>query len=117
MTIPQRKGSHLIVSRYEHPRETSLEALSGLKPLVKPDGTVTAGNSSGINDGAAALIIGSEAAAQRHGLNPRARILAMTTVGVAPGIGPWPATEKILAQTGLTIGQIDVIELNEAFAS
>ena len=120
VTIPGKKGESVVVDRDEHPRETSLEALAKLKPVVRPDGTVTAGNASGVNDGAAALILASEAAAKRHGLTPRARVVAMATAGVAPrvmGIGPVPATQKLLARTGLAISQIDVIELNEAFAA
>ncbi|WP_414440969.1 3-oxoadipyl-CoA thiolase [Burkholderia sp. 22PA0106] len=120
VTIAQKKGDPLVVSRDEHPRETSLEALAKLKGVVRPDGTVTAGNASGVNDGACALLIANEANAKRHGLVPRARILGMATAGVAPrvmGIGPAPATQKLLAQLGMTIDQFDVIELNEAFAS
>jgi acetyl-CoA C-acetyltransferase len=120
VTIPQKKGDSLVVSRDEHPRETSLEALARLKGVVRPDGTVTAGNASGVNDGAAAVLLAGEAAARRFGLVPRARVVAMATVGVAPrimGIGPLPATQKVLAMAGLTIDQIDVIELNEAFAA
>jgi acetyl-CoA C-acetyltransferase len=120
VTIPQKKGDALVVDRDEHPRETSLEALAKLKPIVKADGTVTAGNASGVNDGAAAIILASEAAAKRHGLTPRARLVAMATAGVAPrimGIGPAPATKKLLARTGRKIGDVDVIELNEAFAA
>jgi 3-oxoadipyl-CoA thiolase len=120
VTIPQKKGDALVVARDEHPRETSLEALARLKGVVRPDGTVTAGNASGVNDGAAAVLLASEAAARRFGLVPRARVVAMVTVGVAPrimGIGPLPATLKLLAMTGLDIGQIDLIELNEAFAA
>jgi len=120
VTIPQKKGDAIVVSKDEHPRETSLEALAKLKPIVRPDGTVTAGNASGVNDGACALLIANEAAAKQHGLTPRARIVGMATAGVAPrvmGIGPAPATQKVLALTGLTIGQMDVIELNEAFAA
>jgi len=120
VTIPQKKGDALVVDRDEHPRETSLEALAKLKPIVKPDGTVTAGNASGVNDGAAAIILASEAAAKRHGLTPRARLVAMATAGVAPrimGMGPAPATKKLLDRTGRKIGEIDVIELNEAFAA
>jgi acetyl-CoA C-acetyltransferase len=120
VTIPQKKGDPLVVSRDEHPRETSLEALARLKGVVRPDGTVTAGNASGVNDGAAAVLLAGEAAARRFGLVPRARVVAMATVGVAPrimGIGPLPATQKVLAMAGLTIDQIDVIELNEAFAA
>jgi 3-oxoadipyl-CoA thiolase len=120
VTIPQKKGDALVVDRDEHPRETSLEALAKLKPIVRPDGTVTAGNASGVNDGAAAIILASEAAAKRHGLTPRARLVAMATAGVAPrimGIGPAPATKKLLARTNRKIGDVDVIELNEAFAA
>ncbi len=120
VTIAQKKGDPIVVSKDEHPRETSLEALAKLKGVVRPDGTVTAGNASGVNDGACALLIASEDAARRHGLTPRARIVAMATAGVAPrvmGIGPAPATLKLLAQTGITLDQIDVIELNEAFAA
>jgi acetyl-CoA acyltransferase len=118
--VPQRKGDALAVERDEHPRATSLEALAKLKPIVRPEGTITAGNASGVNDGACALIVASEAAASRHGLTPRARILGMATAGVAPrimGIGPAPATEKLAARLGLKIAQFDVIELNEAFAA
>jgi 3-oxoadipyl-CoA thiolase len=120
VAIPQKKGDPLVVERDEHPRETSLEALARLKPIVRPDGTVTAGNASGVNDGAAALLVASEEAARRHGLTPRARILGIATAGVAPrimGIGPAPATRKLLERLGLTIAQMDVIELNEAFAA
>jgi len=120
VTIAQKKGDPIVVSRDEHPRETSLEALAGLKPIVKPDGTVTAGNASGVNDGSCALLLADEASAARHGLTPRARIVGMATAGVAPrvmGIGPAPATQKVLALTGLKLEQIDVIELNEAFAA
>jgi 3-oxoadipyl-CoA thiolase len=114
------KGVPLLVSVDEHPRETTLESLAMLKPVVRPDGTVTAGNASGVNDGACALLLASEAAAKQHGLTPRARVVGMATAGVAPrimGIGPAPATQKVLAQTGLSLAQMDVIELNEAFAS
>ncbi|WP_066547805.1 MULTISPECIES: 3-oxoadipyl-CoA thiolase [unclassified Sphingomonas] len=120
VTIPQRKGDAVIVDRDEHPRETSLEALARLKPIVRADGTVTAGNASGVNDGAAALIIASEAAAARHALTPRARILGCAVAGVPPrimGIGPAPASRNLLDRLGLAIGDIDVIELNEAFAA
>ena len=120
VTLAQKKGEAVVVSRDEHPRETSLEALAKLKPIVRPDGSVTAGNASGVNDGACALLLASEAAAARHGLTPRARVVGMATAGVAPrimGFGPAPATRKVLAQTGLTLGQIDTIELNEAFAA
>jgi 3-oxoadipyl-CoA thiolase len=118
--IPQRKGDPLIVDKDEHPRLTSLEALAKLKPIVRKDGTVTAGNASGVNDGAAALIIASELAAARNGLTPVARILGAAVAGVPPrimGIGPAPATEKLLKRCGLTLSQINVIELNEAFAA
>ncbi|MGQ3094754.1 MAG: 3-oxoadipyl-CoA thiolase [Roseateles sp.] len=118
--VPQKKGDPLRVGLDEHPRETSLEALGRLKGVVKPDGSVTAGNASGVNDGACALLLASEAEAARHGLKPRARVVGMATAGVAPrimGIGPAPATRKVLALTGLTLAQMDVIELNEAFAA
>jgi len=120
VSIPQKKGEALIVEHDEHPRETSLEALARLKGVVRPEGSVTAGNASGVNDGACALLLADEASAARHGLTPRARILGMATAGVAPrimGIGPAPATQKLLAQTGITLAQLDVIELNEAFAA
>jgi len=120
VSIPQKKGDPVVVSKDEHPRDTSLEALARLKGVVRPDGTVTAGNASGVNDGACALLIAGEQAAAKHGLKPRARIVGMATAGVAPrvmGIGPAPATEKVLALTGLKLEQIDVIELNEAFAA
>jgi acetyl-CoA acetyltransferase family protein len=120
VTIPQKKGDAVIVSKDEHPRETSLESLAKLKGVVTLEGTVTAGNASGVNDGACALLVASEAAAKQHGLTPRARIVGMATAGVAPrimGIGPAPATLKLLAQTGVKLSEIDVIELNEAFAA
>ena len=120
VTVPQKKGGPVVVDRDEHPRETSLEALAKLKGVVRPDGTVTAGNASGVNDGACALLLAHEQAATRHGLTPRARVVGMATAGVPPhimGIGPAPATRKVLAQTGLTLAQMDVIELNEAFAA
>lgn len=120
VTIAQKKGDPVVVARDEHPRDTSLEALAKLKGVVRPDGTVTAGNASGVNDGACALIVASEAAARRHGLTPRARVVAMATAGVAPrimGIGPAPASRKVLELAGLSIAQMDVIELNEAFAA
>jgi acetyl-CoA C-acetyltransferase len=120
VTIPQKKGEALVIAADEHPRETSLEALAKLKPIVRPEGSVTAGNASGVNDGACALLLAGEAAAARHGLTPRARIVGMATAGVPPrvmGIGPAPATRKVLALTGLTLAQMDVIELNEAFAA
>ena len=120
VVIPQRKGDPRIVDRDEHPRETSMEALAKLKGIVKPNGTVTAGNAAGVNDGACALILASEDAVKRHGLTPRARVLGMATAGVPPrimGIGPAPATKKLLARLGLNVAQLDAIELNEAFAS
>ena len=120
VTIPQKKGDAIVVDTDEHPRETNLEALAKLKGVVRPDGTVTAGNASGVNDGACALLLAGEAEAARYGLTPKARVVGMATAGVAPrimGIGPAPATQKVLAQTGLTLEQIDVIELNEAFAA
>jgi 3-oxoadipyl-CoA thiolase len=120
VTLPARKGDPVVVAKDEHPRETTMEALAKLKPIVRPDGTVTAGNASGVNDGSAAMILASGAAVDRHGLTPRARVIAMATAGVAPrimGIGPAPATRKLLAKTGRKIGEIDVVELNEAFAA
>jgi len=118
--IPQRKGDPVVVSKDEHPRETSVEALAKLRPIVHPDGSVTAGNASGVNDGAAAMIVTSEAAAKRSGLTPRARFLGGAVAGVPPrimGIGPAPASEKLLNRLGLKIADMDVIELNEAFAA
>ncbi len=118
--IPQRKGDPIVVDTDEHPRQTSLEALAKLKPIVRPDGTITAGNASGVNDGACAMLIASEEAAKQHGLTPRARVVAMASAGVEPrimGIGPAPASQKVLALAGMTIDQMDIIELNEAFAS
>jgi acetyl-CoA C-acetyltransferase len=120
VSIAQKKGEPLIVTQDEHPRATSLEALAKLKGVVRPDGTVTAGNASGVNDGACALLLASEAAAARHGLTPRARVVGMAAAGVAPrimGFGPAPATRKVLELTGLSLAQMDVIELNEAFAA
>ena len=120
VTLAQKKGDAIVVKHDEHPRETSLEVLAKLKGIVRPDGTVTAGNASGVNDGACALLVASEAAAARHGLTPRARIVGMATAGVAPrimGIGPAPATRRVLELTGLRLSQLDVIELNEAFAA
>jgi len=121
VTIPQRKGAATVVDKDEHPRpDTTLETLAALKPIVNPTGTVTAGNASGINDGACALLLASEAAAKRNGLTPRARVIAAASAGVAPrvmGIGPVPASHKVLASAGLTMGDMDVIELNEAFAA
>lgn len=120
VTIAQKKGDPIVFSRDEHPRETSLEALAKLKGVVRPDGSVTAGNASGVNDGACALLLANEENAKRFGLVPRARVLGIATAGVAPrvmGIGPAPATQKLLARLNMTIDQFDVIELNEAFAS
>jgi acetyl-CoA C-acetyltransferase len=120
VTIAQKRGEAIVVAKDEHPRETSLEALAKLKGVVRPDGTVTAGNASGVNDGACALLLASEAAAAKQGLVPSARVVGMATAGVPPrvmGIGPAPATRKVLALTGLTLAQLDVIELNEAFAA
>jgi len=120
VSIPQKKGDAVLVDTDEHPRETSLEILAKLKGVVRADGTVTAGNASGVNDGACALLLADEATAAKNGLAPKARIVGLATAGVAPrimGIGPAPATQKVLAQTGLTLDQLDVIELNEAFAA
>ena len=120
VTIPSRKGESVIVDKDEHPRETSVDALARLRPIVRPDGTVTAGNASGVNDGAAAVIVASAAAVARYGLTPRARILGCAVAGVAPrimGIGPAPASLKLVERLGLKIADFDVIELNEAFAS
>jgi 3-oxoadipyl-CoA thiolase len=120
VTIAQKKGDPIIVRQDEHPRETSLDALTKLKPIVKPDGTVTAGNASGVNDGACAILLASEAEAKKHGLTPKARVVGMATAGVPPrvmGMGPAPATQKVLALTGLKLAQMDVIELNESFAA
>ncbi len=120
VSVAQKKGDPVDVATDEHPRETSLEALGRLKGVVRPDGTVTAGNASGVNDGACALLLANEQAAARHGLTPRARVVGMATAGVAPrimGFGPAPAARKVLALAGLTLGRIDVIELNEAFAA
>lgn len=120
VSIPQRKGDPIVVDTDEHPRATTLEALAKLKPVVRPDGTVTAGNASGVNDGACAILVASQAAVAQHGLTPRARVVGMATAGVEPrimGIGPAPATRKVLELTGLTLDQMDVIELNEAFAA
>jgi 3-oxoadipyl-CoA thiolase len=119
VTLPGKKAD-TVVSEDEHPRETSLESLAKLKGVVRPDGSVTAGNASGVNDGAVALLLASERAVARHGLTPLARVRGMATAGVPPrimGIGPAPATQKLLARAGLAIGQIDGIELNEAFAA
>ena len=120
VTIPQKKGDAIVVDQDEHPRETSMESLSKLKGVVRPDGTVTAGNASGVNEGSCALLLANETLAGKYGLTPKARVVGMATAGVAPrvmGIGPAPATLKVLAQTGLSLDQIDVIELNEAFAA
>ncbi|HTS85102.1 MAG TPA: 3-oxoadipyl-CoA thiolase, partial [Usitatibacter sp.] len=120
VTLPAKKGDPAVIAKDEHPRETSMEALAKLKPIVRDDGTVTAGNASGVNDGSCALIVASEEAAKKNGLTPRARILGMASAGVAPrimGMGPAPASKKLLARLGLPIAKMDVIELNEAFAS
>jgi len=120
VTVPQKKGDGVVVAKDEHPRETTLESLARLKGVVRPDGTVTAGNASGVNDGACALLLANETAAKQHGLTPRARVVGMATAGVPPrvmGIGPAPATQKVMALTGLSLAQMDVIELNEAFAA
>ena len=120
VSIPQRKGDPIVVDRDEHPRKTSVEALARLKPIVRGDGTVTAGNASGVNDGAAAMVVASEEAARRNGLTPRARIVGGAVAGVPPrimGIGPAPASQKLLKRLGLSIGDMDVIEINEAFAA
>jgi acetyl-CoA acyltransferase len=120
VSVAQKKGDPVVVSKDEHPRETSIEALAKLKGVVRSDGTVTAGNASGVNDGACALLLAGDKAASRFGLRPRARVVGMATAGVAPrimGFGPSPATRKVLALTGLTLDQMDVIELNEAFAA
>ena len=120
VTLAQKKGEPVVVSRDEHPRETSLDVLAKLKPIVREGGTVTAGNASGVNDGACALLVADEATAAKYGLTPKARVVGMATAGVAPrimGFGPAPAVRKVLALTGLRLEQIDVIELNEAFAA
>ena len=120
VTIPGRKGEPVVFAQDEHPRATTLDALGKLKGIVRPDGTVTAGNASGVNDGSAAILLASEAAVERFGLVPRARFVASATAGIAPrimGFGPAPATRKALAKAGLAIGAMDVIELNEAFAA
>ncbi|MES2101627.1 MAG: 3-oxoadipyl-CoA thiolase [Pseudomonadota bacterium] len=120
VSVAQKKGDPIQVTKDEHPRETSLDALAKLKGVVRPDGTVTAGNASGVNDGSCALLLASESAAAKHGLTPRARVVGMATAGVAPrimGFGPAPATRKVLELTGLSLAQMDVIELNEAFAA
>jgi 3-oxoadipyl-CoA thiolase len=120
VSIPQRKGDPLVIDADEHPRMTSIEALAALKPIVRPTGTVTAGNASGVNDGAAAIVVASEEAALRNGLTPRARIIGMAVAGVPPrimGIGPAPAVQKLLARARVRLGEVEVIELNEAFAA
>ncbi|HEX2762481.1 MAG TPA: 3-oxoadipyl-CoA thiolase [Allosphingosinicella sp.] len=120
VSIPQRKGDPVVVDRDEHPRKTSVDALAKLRPIVRGDGTVTAGNASGVNDGAAAMIVASEEAAKRNGLTPRARIVGGAVAGVPPrimGIGPAPASEKLLKRLGLSISDMDIIEINEAFAA
>jgi len=120
VSLPQRKGDQVIVDKDEHPRATSVEALAKLKPIVRSDGTVTAGNASGVNDGAAAIVVATEEAAKRNGLTPRARVVGAAVAGVPPrimGIGPAPASQKLLDRLGLKIGEMDVIELNEAFAA
>jgi acetyl-CoA acyltransferase len=120
VTLPQKKGDPVIVERDEHPRATSIEELAKLKPFVRADGTITAGNASGVNDGACALVIASEDSARRFGLTPKARIAGMAVAGVAPrimGMGPAPASEKLLRRLGSTLAKMDVIELNEAFAA
>jgi acetyl-CoA acyltransferase len=120
VVIPQKKGEPILVTQDEHPRATTIDVLAKLKPIVRPDGTVTAGNASGVNDGACALLLASEDAVKKYHLKPRAKIIGMATAGVAPrimGIGPAPASQKLLKRLGMTIDQIDVIELNEAFAA
>jgi acetyl-CoA acyltransferase len=120
VVIPQKKGEPIVVTQDEHPRATTIDVLTKLKPIVRPDGTVTAGNASGVNDGACALLLASEDAVKKYQLKPRAKIIGMATAGVAPrimGIGPAPASQKLLKRLGMTIDQIDVIELNEAFAA
>jgi acetyl-CoA acetyltransferase family protein len=121
VTLPQKRGDPKIVATDEHPRpETTLEMLAKLKGVVRPDGSVTAGNASGVNDGACAILLASATAADQYGLRKRARVLGMATAGLAPrimGFGPSPASKKVLAQLGLTIADMDVIELNEAFAA
>ncbi len=120
VSLAQKKGDPIVVDKDEHPRATSLDVLAKLKPIVRPDGSVTAGNASGVNDGACALLIADEKTAAKNGLTPKARIVGMATAGVAPrvmGMGPAPATQKVLALTGLSLAQLDVIELNEAFAA
>jgi 3-oxoadipyl-CoA thiolase len=120
VSIAQKKGDPVVVSKDEHPRDTTMESLGKLKGVVRPDGSVTAGNASGVNDGSCALLIASEEAARKNGLTPKARIVGMATAGLAPrimGMGPAPATRRVLQLTGLSLAQMDVIELNEAFAA
>ena len=120
VTIAAKKGDPVVFAQDEHPRATTLDALAKLKGIVRPDGTVTAGNASGVNDGACAVLVASEAAAKRHGLVPKARVVATAVAGLAPrimGFGPAPATRKVLAKAGLALADMDVIELNEAFAA
>src|SRR5205814_5375057 len=120
VTIAQKKGDPVVVDRDEHPRETSLEALARLKGVVRPDGTVTAGNASGVNDGACAVLLASAEAVKKYGLTPRAQVLATATAGVAPrimGFGPAPAMRRVLAKGGVKLADVDVIELYEAFAA
>lgn len=120
VTIAQKKGDPLVVRKDEHPRQTTLEALATLKGVVRPDGTVTAGNASGVNDGACAVLLASAEAVRKYGLKPRAEVIAAATAGVAPrimGFGPAPATRKVLAKAGLKLADVDLIELNEAFAA
>ena len=120
ISVPQRRGDPIIFDTDEHPRATSMEALAKLKAIVRPDGTITAGNASGVNDGAAVALLANKQMVERFGLTPKARVVAMATAGVAPrimGIGPVPATRKVLDIAGLTLDQMDVIELNEAFAA
>jgi 3-oxoadipyl-CoA thiolase len=120
VTIPQRKGDPIVVDRDEHPRETTAEKLGVLKPIVRPDGSITAGNASGVNDGAAAIIVAGQAVVDKYGLTPRARVLGAAVAGVEPrimGIGPAPASEKLMHRLGLKVADFDVVELNEAFAA
>ena len=120
VTIPQRKGDAIVVDTDEHPRATTLEKLASLRPIVRPDGSVTAGNASGVNDGACAILLASEQSIKDYGLTPRARVVAAAVAGVSPrimGIGPAPATQKVLKIAGLSIDDMDIIELNEAFAA
>jgi acetyl-CoA C-acetyltransferase len=120
VSLPQKKGEPLVFAKDEYPRETSLETLAKLKGVVRAEGSVTAGNASGVNDGSCALLLASEQGVKDHGLTPKARVVGMATAGVPPrimGIGPAPATLKVLEMTGMSLSQIDVIELNEAFAA